>query len=261
MRQLLIGILIISQPHVCLSQLRSPDIQVTKTGDFTYTLTISTFDTTDVSAAQDLLVPSVKSLCVNSAGQFGHFQYETQKALTPGGVSSIKLVQEVRCTNNANSAAKTLVQQERAVDQTTADDQAVRLAFEQYFIRKDAGEYMAAYEQFSPGAKAAVSYEGWLKNSKEFYKMAGKLLDRKITQISWSQDPPDVEAGLYAAVDFSGHLQNADIYCGYIVFSRQRGPSFHILREEENYVERSTSKTMSAEQILQLRHEYGCVDQ
>lgn len=133
---------------------------------------------------------------------------------------------------------------------SVADEADVRQAFEAYYARRDAGDFLTARAMFAPEALAEDS--SWSKQMAEFNKQVGTGT-RRITGISWYVNPEGApHPGIYAAVDFAGKFARTHFYCGYLVFFRTGAGTYEITREEQNHFDRG-KEAADPVQLAQMR--------
>jgi uncharacterized protein DUF4019 len=126
--------------------------------------------------------------------------------------------------------------------------------------QKDKGELARAYGEFSDGMKASARFDTWSKGVEEFNAKAGLAKFRKIVKISWVKDPPGVDPGFYAAVDYSGQFQNITYECGYVAWYRESSGRLTIVREEQGYIDRESEVRMTPEALRNVLTKIRCVD-
>jgi hypothetical protein len=141
---------------------------------------------------------------------------------------------------------------------TARQEQLVRSGSEAYFTAKDRQEYEAAYGHLSPVQKETISFERWRSLTENFNAAAGPVRKRVIEKITWYKDPPKASPGVYAAVDFSGQYANVDTYCGYVVWVEQPDGKFLLLREEQNFIDKTTQQKLKPEELAKARAQFGC---
>ena len=77
-------------------------------------------------------------------------------------------------------------------------------------------------------------------------------------KVSWVKDPPGVDPGFYAAVDYTGRFQNITYECGYVAWYRDVSGRLFIVREEEGYIDRSSQLKMSSSALQDALAKIGC---
>jgi Protein of unknown function (DUF4019) len=81
---------------------------------------------------------------------------------------------------------------------------------------------------------------------------------RKVVKVSWVKDPPGVDPGFYAAVDYAGRFKNITYECGYVAWYRDVSGRLSIVREEHGFIDESQFK-MSPEALQDALAKIGCV--
>lgn len=118
-----------------------------------------------------------------------------------------------------------------------------RAAADAYWTAGDRGDAAAAYTMIGPGLRQMMTEAELTANLQRFMALAGPLVERRVARTSWYKDPPNAAGpGVYAAFDIVARYANIDRYCGYaIVYQRNDGDPFVILRIEQNYIDNATA--------------------
>jgi hypothetical protein len=141
---------------------------------------------------------------------------------------------------------------------TTAQVQLVERQTYAYFSAKDGRRYQEAYAQLSPTQKQTMPFERWSSSAEDFNSKAGEVHRRSIKKITWYKDPARPEPGVYAAADFSSQFANADVHCGYVVWHEQADGSFLLVREEQNFIDKTTEQRLKPGELEKVRAQFGC---
>jgi len=227
-----------------------------------YELTVTLQDTTDVFAAQGLLIPEARKVCGGQPFQFGHYSFASTERVSNATGSPepppphLTLRQEVTCGPSTATLNPHTSYEWAPAD---ADSQLVAARTQEYLAQKDRGELALAYGQFSDGMKASARFDTWSKGVEDFNAKAGLVKFRKILKISWVKDPPGVDPGFYAAVDYSGQFQNISYECGYVAWYRESSGRLTIVREEEGYIDRESEARMTPEALRNTLTKIRCV--
>lgn len=135
----------------------------------------------------------------------------------------------------------------------------VNLATQQYFSHVERGNFAAAYAMLSKDMQQSISLERWSIRRAEFNARMGEMVERKIRNITWGQEPVVVAPPkVFAAVDYSGKFRNADIQCGKLFWQQQNDGSFKLVREMENSIDKKTQSQMTSEQLAAARKTIRC---
>jgi len=226
-----------------------------------YELTLTLQNTTDILAAQRVLVPAAQKVCGGQMFEFGHYSFSSTEQNPISSVASISprvtIHQEVTCGPVAPASA-----QHTSYDwsPSDADDKLVAARTQQYLAQKDKGELALAYGQFSDTMKVASRFDIWSKGVEDFNAKAGGMNFRKIRKVSWVKDPPGVDPGFYAAVDYSGQFKNIPYECGYVAWYRDASGQLAIVREEEGYIDRKSQAAMTSGELRETLAKIRCVD-
>jgi hypothetical protein len=227
-----------------------------------YELAVTVQSTTDVFAAQQLLIPEARKICGGKLFQFEHYSFTSTENISNANGSPqpplprLTLKQEVACGPIATTSSAHI---SYAWTPAEADSQLVAARTQEYLAQKDKGELAQAYTQFSKSMKATAHFDSWSRTTEGLNAKEGPVKARKILKVSWVKDPPGVDPGFYAAVDYAGQFQNADYECGYVAWYRESSGRLTIVREEEGYIDRKTAATMTPEAPRYALARIGCV--
>jgi hypothetical protein len=226
-----------------------------------YELTVTLQNTTDVFAAQGLLIPEARKVCGGQLFQFGHYSFASTENISNASGSPepptphLTLRQEVAC---GPSAAPSNPHTSYDWAPAEADSQLVAARTQGFLAQKDKGELAQAYTQFSDGMRASARFDTWSKTIEDFNAKAGLVEARKILKVSWVKDPPGVDPGFYAAVDYAGRFQNITYECGYVAWYREASGRLTVVREEERYIDRESEAKMTPEALRNTLAKIGC---
>lgn len=211
-------------------------------------------------AAQASLVPIARRLCANRSFFLGAFKFAEQPE-GPGanpGVSQASFQQELYCRGPQRPSESAAA---AAPGPSQDQQQAVLKATYGYLAAKDSNRLSEAYAMLSRRAKRTTTEPDWIATTRDFNVRAGAVRARRVTDISWYNDPPDApEPGLYVAADLSGAFENVEFLCGYIVWRLEPDGSFRLVREEQNFLERRRGAKLAPLDRAPLRAQMGCKD-
>jgi hypothetical protein len=139
-------------------------------------------------------------------------------------------------------------------DQVRRVEQQTRL----YFDAKDRGRYTEAYNLMAASLKQGISFETWKQQAATFNAKAGAVERRTISKITWYHNPPQVEPGLYAAVDFTSKFAEVDLHCGFLAWREQLDGEFVMVREEVNYLDNQTQQKLKPGDLEKIRQQFKC---
>ncbi len=130
-------------------------------------------------------------------------------------------------------------------------EQAARNALADYFAAQDSGRLPAAYARLSDIQTQHLSFEEYSKIARTFNDKVGALIERRITTLTWTKDPPQAPApGVYAAFDLVGRFAKADRYCGYLIlYQPPAGGGFGVMREESNFLDNATARRIEKDKF------------
>jgi hypothetical protein len=186
----------------------------------------------------NILCQAGKAACDALAGEFGRMNAALQQAMAAPA--------------QAPAAAPW---------QATASQKArVEELSKAYFADRDAARYSQAWERLGTPLRQQWTFEGWRDALAASAARAGAVRQRELKKITVYRSSQSGAPGTYAAVDFTGRFDNADTYCGYLLWSEQADGSFMLLREEENYIYKATDARLTPEQRAKMRGVFRCVD-
>ncbi|MPQ55260.1 DUF4019 domain-containing protein [Duganella sp. FT27W] len=237
------------------------EVNVQRSGDNEYQLTLKSYRSSNVTAGQEELMPKAAQLCAPRSASFGRYSFNMTEQIAgakdkPG---MLVLRQDIECGAAASAAPPAAAQAGTAPGAAT--EEQVRRVEEQsrlYFDARDQGEYTLAYEVLAASAKHATSFEAWKGIKQAFNAKAGAAQQRTISKITWYRNPPQVEPGLYAAVDFTSKFAEIDIHCGFLAWREQSDGQFVLVREEENYIDKQTQQRLKPDDIEKVRQQFRC---
>jgi hypothetical protein len=209
-----------------------------------------------IETAQAALAPTARRLCGTAGHNFGTFRFSQ----APEPASAVrKIEQELFCgiaQARINTAAPPPGWQPGEADQ-----RAVLAATYAYFSAKDLGRYHEAWSRLSISMKKSALADGWQKEATAFNRRAGPVRSRRVTEITWYNNPPDgPQPGLYVAADFSAEFDKLEFLCGYVMWRLEPGGALGVTREEQNLLEKGTAKHLASIDRAPLRAQMGCKD-
>ena len=94
-----------------------------------------------------------------------------------------------------------------------------------------------------------------------FNANAGAKIYLTFTRISWYENPvKDPVSGIFVAVNYSGVFTNVDIQCGSLMWHKKIDGNFELIREEQNYIDKSSQEKLNANDINQVKAKFGCLN-
>ena len=245
-------------------RMQPPEIDVQRLDNDSFQLVLKSYSSKTVEAGQQELLPTAKEACGAKEVRYGKYQFETLEPLnsTAANGSILVLKQNIVCapTDGARAPAESPKNADSQWHPAAAQVQRVGLQSIAYFAAKDGRRYKEAYELLSPASKQITPFERWRSVAEDSSAKMGEVLHRDIKKITWYKNPPQAAPGTYAAVDFSSQFTNANIHCGYLVWSEQGDGSFLMVREEENFIEKATEHKLKPNELKKVRAQFGCKD-
>lgn len=238
------------------------EIEVQHLGDELFRLTLKSFRSKTVDAGQEELLAKAREICGEKGAGYGKYEFETSEAVSPTTAEKRPFVlkQDIVCGATASHSTPIVSFANRDTQWRPSAEQ-VKLVEHQtyaYFAAKDGRKYPDAYGQLSSNQKKTTSFERWSSIAEDFNSKAGEVRRRGIKKITWYKNPAQAEPGIYAAVDFSSQFANADIHCGYVVWLEQPDGSFLLVREEQNFIDKTTEQKLKPDELEKVRAQFGC---
>lgn len=141
------------------------------------------------------------------------------------------------------------------------DQLKVKLLSYQFLNAKENGELETAFKAYSKENAATIEYKKWKYDQLIFNATAGALIDRSFTRISWYESSPDNSLpGVFATVDYSSIFTNIDIQCGMLMWYKKPDGNFELIREQENFIDKSSQAKLSEIEISETKTKFGCKD-
>lgn len=254
-------------PHAVFAQVggnpatRPSEIDVQRNGDNGYQVILRSYLSRTVPDGQAELMPKVTELCAPRSVSFGRYSFEMTEPVAGRKDKPTVLVlrQDIECSV-ATSVEPSPGAKIRAAPRMATPEQ-VRQVEQQtllYFEAKDQGRYNRAYDLMAASLKQGISFETWKGKTEAFNAKAGAVEQRTISKITWYHNPPQVEPGLYAAVDFTSKFADVDLHCGFLAWRELPDGKFVLVREEENYLDKQTQQKLKPVDIEKVRQQFKC---
>ena len=237
------------------------EIDAQSNGDNGYRLILKSYRSSTVTAGQEELMPKAAELCAPRRASFGKYSFDLAEPVAGRKDKPTMLVlrQDIEC-GVASSAEPPPVAQSGAAPRMATPEQVRRVEQQTrlYFEAKDHGRYTGAYDLMAASLKQGITFETWKGKAEAFNAKAGAIERRTISKITWYYNPPDVEPGLYAAVDFTSKFAGVDIHCGFLAWREQLDGKFVLVREEENYLDKQTQQKLKPGDLEKVRQQFNC---
>lgn len=235
---------------VCAQQ---SSLEIQKLGDVSYRLTLKSLRSYDVPTAQQEMAAEARKLCAGKGVRWGRYEFQKREAIKPDAPKQpFVLKQDIHCDGEAQlvAPAKPDVTWRPSAEQ----QQEIERLTLAYFSAKDSASYQQAFAFLS----TQQPFDEWRASHEQFNALAGGVLARKISKITWYNNPPQAPPGIYAAADFVSRFENIDIHCGYLVWQQSPGGAFKLIREEQNYIDKKIQQKLSPEQLEATRAKIRC---
>lgn len=241
---------------------RPSEIDLQRLGNDSFRLVLKSYSSRTVEAGQEELLPRAKEVCGTKKVEYGKYQFETVDPVNSSAANASFLVLKQNFVCGAMTGIQAPVKSPAHTDgqwrPSTAQVQQVELLSKAYFAAKDERRYKAGYQLLSPALRQTTAFEHWGSAAEDFNAKVGEPRARLIKKITWYKNPPQAAPGTYAAVDFSSRFANADIHCGYLVWSEQADGSFLIIREEQNFIDKAVARTLKPDELEKARAQFKC---
>lgn len=136
---------------------------------------------------------------------------------------------------------------------------AVRAATDAFLDARDQGRFDAAYAMLSPDWQTRRPRPQWQAAAQDFVAHAGAVRGRRISGLSWMENPGGVQ-GMFAAVEYNGDYAGLAFMCGILVWQRQGDGRWLVFREQVHAASREDAPNATPEQIEEGRRQFGCHD-
>jgi hypothetical protein len=250
-------------PWTATSAADAPPVHAKKLAEGRYELTVTVSGTTDPRAALPILMPEAVRLCGNLQPTLGKYRFDATEPM-PGSKSakavSVTLVQSIDCGGGAAAVGQPDTTALAATVQGVRDDRVIRTRTLAYLAAKDRGDYAAAHAMLAPNTQALMTRGTWFESRIAFNTVAGTPNQREVIRITWYDNPPDVEPGLYAAADYRASYSSGAFYCGFVGWRQEPDGSYRIVREEEGHITPADARKLDAGKMVQARKQLGCRD-
>lgn len=238
-------------------------ITTRQTGEHDYELTFESTTVFDVTAAQRLLIPTVRSICGQRYVKAGRYTYDSDERITSESgdedPSKFKLVQEIRCVDEPPASSQP------ARDQILTDADALRDVESK--IRELSTTYFESfYSHLGNDAEAAINALAGNRPPSEGLKRAvpqptapGTALDINIHTITiYDNTPSAPAAGVYVAADYQNSVGNVAFHCGYLMWYSEDGEEFSLGRVESGVISEKLLATISGENLQTVLNQLRC---
>ena len=119
-------------------------------------------------------------------------------------------------------------------------DQSVRNIAEHFMSDMDEGRFEYAYGWLTEAYKAQVSFTDFTLALAKFNALAGPVISRRITKVTWPTGQP--KPGTYAVLDVVSRFGNIERHCGVITLYRAPdGSAFRVMHAESVYLDNQTA--------------------
>jgi hypothetical protein len=208
-------------------------------------------------AAAEAILPVISKLCKDGATP--HWATVDFGLLKGDKAGAARLTGDIACGPPLESFAKP-AKPDPAWKAKPADEAAVRAVSDRYFAAKDAGRVDAMWDLLSPMLQQGSGRAGWARLSEGYLTAAGPLRSRRLTRLSWFNDPPgaDVHA-IFARVDYVAQTEKMRV-CGFLLWMLQSDGRWVLHKDQVNALPESIAAARTPEELARMRAAMRCVD-
>jgi hypothetical protein len=230
-----------------LAALAGPD-------DFSMTIPVSP----ETPEGQRLIALRAVQICGSRYPRLTRYRFTGSEHASPAGArtSSFQVHQELTCTDTP-PAAGTDTPAPSDWQASAQDEADVRAATMAYFGAVDAGDAARLHGMMSTERQADESLESRTEALRAFREEAGTPGTHRIVALTWYVNPQNApRPGIYVAADFERAYSGLLINCGYLVWFREAGGRYTLVREENNVVARRnvSDATVDLAQLRAMTH-------
>ncbi len=235
-------------------------IVVERIDDNAFRLVLTSKRSTSVEAGQLELMPKASEVCGARFPSLGKYQFELDEpvATASDAATTLLLRQDIACeltdTRKVSLTAPLLTPD---IVPSIAEDQRAQSATLTFFSLLEGAKYKEAYDMQSEALREAESLSQLRDRSEKFNAASGTSISRKIKKVTWYRDPPGLEPGNYAAVDFLSSFKNIPYACGYLVW-KDAGIALQLLRQEINVIDAVMVKALRPEELEAAITRFKC---
>ncbi len=224
-------------------------------------LILTTAFSLEVPQAQNALIEPALQICNGRMPRFGNYEFEsTEPAGTADGEESFVFTQEITCTDELVTQSPRKPFELSAEQEKQLGEKAKLYAIE-YLTAKQTGNLDTAYQMLSSQMQQFVTINSWKEQESEYYSTVGDVTSYDVWRTTVYNNPADSpEPGLYIATDYENLHENGTISCGYVIsyLPEPDATTLVVMREERGNISTEISKKLSAEELKNVRNQFGC---
>jgi hypothetical protein len=112
------------------------------------------------------------------------------------------------------------------------------------FLRAaDESRHGDAYDMFTPGMKAMMTFEQFVAHEVKFQAQSGGEPARTETRATWYKDPPKAAApGVYAAFNIRCSFREINVCEEVVILHEQSNGEFLVMRQERNFIDKENER-------------------
>lgn len=156
-----------------------------------------------------------------------------------------KLMEEFNALNQ-----RTIASVEQRTQKSTpgpSEQQKARSAavLARFFEALDSLRHREAYEMFTPGMKAMMAFDEFVRIEAQVKEKTGGEASRTVTRTTWYKDPPQApQPGVYVAYDLQCSYRNASLCTELLVLHEQADGEFQVTRHERNFIDKDAERKL-----------------
>jgi Protein of unknown function (DUF4019) len=147
---------------------------------------------------------------------------------------------------NVQGRAKTSQAQWSPSEQQKANALSTLSRFQ---LATDEARYQDAYEMFTVGMKAVLTFDRFVSNEREFQAQSGGTPVRADKRTTWYKDPPRATvSGVFAAFNIRCSYRKIDVCEEVIILHEERDGDFRVMRQERTVMDKENEQRLRASQ-------------
>ncbi|WP_421877280.1 DUF4019 domain-containing protein [Pacificispira sp.] len=130
----------------------------------------------------------------------------------------------------------------------------------QFWALLDARRFTEAYGQLAPGLQNQLTLEQFTDLMTTITEQGGAVSARRHGRVTWYRKPdPNGVPTSFAAVDFLGTMERAELYCGYLLWHVPDDGGIGVLRVEQNFIPDQVRAKMTDDEVRKMTSAWRCM--
>lgn len=212
-----------------------PQVAIEPMGGDEHRITVTLTGQPEQATLSRLLGEAAASVCGARFPHYGRYHFELNEP-APGQSADLPTTfvfeQSITCADEPEQEPPQPAQSSLTEPEMAALEPQILELSTLYFDALGAGRWAEAYAMADEAMHGGQSLEEWSRGQGE----AEPASSRDLLRVTWYQNPPDVPAGLYGAVDYTAR-HAVEGRCGYLIWYRAASDaSFRLTRSEETLI-------------------------